>query len=114
MGAEGGKCPPGPTGALDKGLIPNGPASHCFLSLENGLPGLYQNPLPGNSLVVQWLGSHTITAKGTGSTPSQGSKIPQAPWPGQNQTKKNNKSPSSFPSSGDVLVIADIRAEGGQ
>ena len=88
VGAEGGKHPVGPTGALAEGLVPCGPASRCFLFLENGLPGLYQNPLPGNFLVVQWLGFHTFTAKGTGSIPSRGIKIPQASWPGQNQTKK--------------------------
>ena len=32
----------------------------------------------GNSLVVQWLGHHAFTAKGTGSIPCGGTKIPQA------------------------------------
>ena len=32
----------------------------------------------GNSLVVQWLGLSAFTAKGTGSIPGQGTKIPQA------------------------------------
>ena len=31
-----------------------------------------------NSLMVQWLGLHALTAKGTGSIPGQGPKIPQA------------------------------------
>ena len=31
-----------------------------------------------NSLVVQWLGLHTLTAKGTGSIPGRGTKLPQA------------------------------------
>ena len=32
----------------------------------------------GNSLAVQWLGLHTLTAKGPGSIPGQGTKTPQA------------------------------------
>ena len=31
-----------------------------------------------NSLVVQWLGLHTFTAKDAGSIPGWGTKIPQA------------------------------------
>ena len=31
-----------------------------------------------NSLMVQWLGLHALTAKGTGSIPGRGTKIPQA------------------------------------
>ena len=31
----------------------------------------------GNSLVVQWLGLYTLTAKGQGSTPGWGTKVPQ-------------------------------------
>ena len=37
-----------------------------------------------NSLVVQWLGLHVFTAKGMGSIPGQGTKIPQARQHGQN------------------------------
>ena len=37
----------------------------------------------GTSLVVQWLGLHIFTAKGPGSVPGQGTKIPQAMWHGQ-------------------------------
>ena len=37
---------------------------------------------PENSLVVQWLGLHAFTAKGVGSVPGQGTKIPQATWQG--------------------------------
>ena len=33
---------------------------------------------PGDFLVVQWLGLWAFTAKGTGSIPGQGTKIPQA------------------------------------
>ena len=33
-----------------------------------------------NSLMVQWLGCHALTAEGPGSIPSQGTKIPQAMW----------------------------------
>ena len=32
----------------------------------------------GNSLAVQWLGLHALTAEGLGSIPGQGTKIPQA------------------------------------
>ena len=32
----------------------------------------------GNSLVVQWLGVCVLTAKGPGSVPGGGTKIPQA------------------------------------
>ena len=42
---------------------------------------------PGNSLVIQWLGLSALTARGLGSVPGQGTKIPQAAWRGQN--KKN-------------------------
>ena len=46
----------------------------------------------GNSLVVQWLGLHALTAEGLGSIPAQGTKIPQATWSGQNKNKiKQNK-----------------------
>ena len=36
----------------------------------------------GNSLAVQWLGLCALTAKGPGSIPSRGTKIPQAAWCG--------------------------------
>ena len=41
----------------------------------------------GNSLAVQWLGFHTVTAEGPGSIPGQGTTIPQAAWwaPPQNK-----------------------------
>ena len=38
---------------------------------------------PGNSLAVQWLGLGAFTAKGLGSIPGQGTKVPQAMWHGQ-------------------------------
>ena len=41
-----------------------------------------------NSLMVQWLELHVFTTKGMGSTPGQGTKIPQARQHGQNKTKK--------------------------
>ena len=37
----------------------------------------------GNSLAIQWLGLHTLTAEGPGSIPGRGTKIPQAAWRGQ-------------------------------
>ena len=42
----------------------------------------------GNSLAVQWLGLSTFTAKGTGSIPGRGTKIPQAAWCGHKKKKK--------------------------
>ena len=41
----------------------------------------------GNSLVVLWSGLHAFTAKGTGSPPGGGSKIPQAMRGGQEKKK---------------------------
>ena len=35
----------------------------------------------GNSLVVQWLGHCALTAKGPGSIPGRGTKVPQAAPP---------------------------------
>ena len=32
--------------------------------------------------MVQWLGLRAFTAEGAGSIPGQGTKIPQAAWPG--------------------------------
>ena len=49
---------------------------------------LLKKLLIGNSLAVQWLGLHTFTAKGPGSIPGQGTKIPHPAccmvWPPQN------------------------------
>ena len=40
---------------------------------------IFQNYfLIGNSLAVQWLGLHALTAQGPDSIPGQGTKIPQA------------------------------------
>ena len=39
----------------------------------------------GNSLVIQWLGLYTFTAKGMGLVPDQRTKTPQAVWHGQNK-----------------------------
>ena len=44
----------------------------------------------GNSLAVQWLGLHALTAEGPGSIPGRGTKIPQAVWHGQKKQKNNN------------------------
>ena len=49
----------------------------------------------GNSLAVQWLGLCTFTAEGTGSTPGQRTKIPQATQCGQKE-KRKEKEMSSF------------------
>ena len=44
-----------------------------------------------NSLAVQWLGLRAFTAKGPGSIPGRGTKIPQTTWHG-----KEKKKPLSF------------------
>ena len=41
---------------------------------------LGEGGITGNSLVVQSLGLGAFTAKGPGSTPGQGTKIPKAAW----------------------------------
>ena len=41
-----------------------------------------------NSLEVQWLELCALTTEGVGSIPGQGTKIPQAAWPGQKKKKK--------------------------
>ena len=43
----------------------------------------------GDSLAVQWLGVHTSTAGGTGSTPCQRTKIPQAAQCRQKEKEKS-------------------------
>ena len=41
----------------------------------------------GTFLVVQWLGLHASNARGIGSIPGQGTKIPHAIWHDQNNEK---------------------------
>jgi len=41
---------------------------------------IHKYDLLGNFLVVRWLRCHTSAAKGAGSIPGQGAKIPQAVW----------------------------------
>ena len=43
-----------------------------------------------NSLAVQWLGVHALTAEGPGSIPSRGTKISEAVWRRQKKKKKKN------------------------
>ena len=45
----------------------------------------------GNSPAVQWLGLHACIARGTGSIPSRGTKIPQATHCGQKIRKRKKK-----------------------
>ena len=70
------------------------PPDHCVCPTElekrNQAPFCVlhlKNQVPGNSLAVQWLGLHTFMAEGAGSTPGQGTKIPQASQCGQNNKK---------------------------
>ena len=44
---------------------------------------------PGTSLAVQWLRLCTSNARGAGSNPSQGTKIPHATQPRPKKKKKN-------------------------
>ena len=43
---------------------------------------IFKSADPESFLAVQWLGLHAFTAKGVGSVPGQGTKIPQAAWQG--------------------------------
>ena len=43
--------------------------------------------ISGNTLAVQWLGLQAFTAKGPGSIPGRGTKIPQAVWHSQKKNK---------------------------
>ena len=45
------------------------------------------NLVTGNSLAVQWLGLHAFIAKGSGSIPGWGTKIPQAMRHGQKKKR---------------------------
>ena len=51
----------------------------------------------GSSLVVQWLGLHALTAKGPGSIPGQGTKIPRAVRCGQKKEKKKKRKNQCLP-----------------
>ena len=66
---------------------------------------LLQEWLLGNSLVVQWLGFHALSAKGPGSIPGRGSKIPQAMRCGQKKEKKKGVVSLSFM----LFVIGSIK-----
>ena len=45
----------------------------------------------GTSLAVEWLTHHTSIARGMGSSPGQGTKIPQAMWCGQKEKEKKER-----------------------
>ena len=63
----------------------------------------------GNSLAVQWLGLHAFTAKGMGSIPGQGTKIPQATQYSKNKTKENkNKYAHNLPCSKKKTTFLDF------
>ena len=50
-----------------------------------------ENCHTGNSLVVQWLGLHTLTAEGPSSIPGQGTKIPQVVLHDQKKKKEKKR-----------------------
>ena len=54
-----------------------------FRDIEGLVPDHHNRANIGNSLVVQWLGLRALTAKGLGSIPGRGTKIPKAEWCGQ-------------------------------
>ena len=45
----------------------------------------------GTSLAVQWLGLCASIARGTGSNPGQGTKIPQATWHSQKKKRERER-----------------------
>ena len=45
----------------------------------------------GNSLIVQWLGLHSLTARGPGLIPGHGTKIPHHSIAKKRNTPKQNK-----------------------
>ena len=61
--------------------------THHSSSLARGHLWWFKTMSTGNSLVVQWLGLYAFTAKGAGSTPDWGTKIPQAMQWGKKQKK---------------------------
>ena len=62
--------------------------SRVSCSTQTVDPGAGKGSMQGDSLVVQWLGLGTFTAKGQGSIPDQGTKIPQATQCGKKKKKK--------------------------
>ena len=65
------------------------------IAFSLGMLKCFKNPKTGNSLVFQWLGLWAFTAKGLGSVPGWGTKIPQATKCGKKKknTQKNTKNP---------------------
>ena len=56
----------------------------------------HQHSPRGNSLAIRWLGLHALTAKGPGSIPGQGTKIPQACKLCGAAKKQTNKRPQNI------------------
>ena len=69
-------------------------SQHNYLILASEKDNLEQsskkckNMAVGKCLVVQWLGLRALTAKGLGSVPARGTKVPFATWWGQKKKKK--------------------------
>ena len=63
----------------------------CYLFVKDNIPLMIMMMMMiatvGNSLVVQWLGLCTLTAKDRGSIPGPGTNFPQATRHDQNKTK---------------------------
>ena len=72
----------------------------CSTSGAHSESSYFKKSPPGNSLAVQWLRLHIFTAEGPGSTPGQGTTVPQAVRCGQ------KKRVPSLP-----LHLAQIRSE---
>ena len=57
-------------------------------SLLEVIDVLFGKQSMGTSLAVQWLGVRASTARGTGSLPGRGTKIPQDVWRGRKKEKE--------------------------
>ena len=55
-----------------------------------------KKPQSGDSIVIQWLGLHTSTAGGAGSTPGPGTKILQVAQSGQKKPQSSARFPQSL------------------
>ena len=73
-----------------------------FWSFEN-----VEYKIQGTSLAVQWLGPLAFTAKGVGSIPGRGTKIPQVPRRGQ-KTNEQTKNETKFRRENTGMLVSDL------